>query len=72
MWEPTEMCINPFNGMYTELGAEFGKKLDEFCLAGNPDVNKYIDDIYEARDWRKCEIPEVLKPYIKKGYKPSE
>nr|DAS37363.1 MAG TPA: hypothetical protein [Caudoviricetes sp.] len=72
MWEITEMCINPFDGMYTELGAEFGKKLDEFCLAGDPDVYKYIGDIYAARDWRKCEIPEVLKPYIKKGYKPRE
>lgn len=72
MWEPTEMSINPFIGICDELGVEFSEKIDEFCSAGNPDVIKYIDDIYEARDWRRCEIPEVLKPYIKKGYKLSE
>lgn len=51
MWEPTEMSINPFIGICDELGVEFSEKIDEFCLAGNLDVNKYIDDIYEAGDW---------------------
>ena len=42
MWEPTEMSINPFIGICDELGVEFSKKIDEFCLAGNPDVNKLM------------------------------
>lgn len=67
-----ETCKNPFIGMYESLGDTFDRKMDEFLYAGDVDVRKYFEDIHGAGDWRKCKIPEVLKPYIKKGYKPSE
>lgn len=51
--------------MYESLGDTFDRKMDEFLYAGDVDVRKYFEDIYEAGDWRRCEIPEVLKPYIK-------
>ncbi len=69
MAEFRELSWNPFEGLplvFLDKLIEYGEE------KGDPECCAFVDEVYEKLDWRKCKIPDVLKPYIKDGYKASE
>ena len=56
----SECSFNPFYTMPLSMLEAFDKKE----IHDDPDVQQFLDDVYYVDDWRKCKIPECLKPYI--------
>lgn len=61
MVEFRELSWSPFS----DLPLAFLRKLIEYGKEqGDPECNAFVEEVYEKLDWRKCKIPDKLKPYL--------
>lgn len=61
MVEFRELSWSPFS----DLPLPFLRKLIEYGKEqGDPECNAFVEEVYEKLDWRKCKIPDKLKPYL--------
>ncbi len=56
----TERSLNPFRSMPLRLVQEINREESR----RDPEVRQFVEDVYFVDDWRKCKIPERLKPYV--------